>query len=399
MQCWQRRWRVSGQVQGVGFRPFVYRLARQFELRGWVQNQCGQVEILAQGSRAALQNFARALQQQAPPLASPLFAPLGDWQAITQRDSAFIIRPSESAGETQIHVPPDYFVCDDCLRELQDPQDRRYRYPFINCTQCGPRYTLITRLPYDRPNTTLADFPLCADCQREYQDPAHRRFHAQPIACPVCGPRLQWGNEDGSDAEALRQCVNALKNAEIVAVKGVGGYHLLCDAYSDEALQRLRERKQRPHKPLAVMFPMQQGADTLAAVREHLLMSDAEAEFLASPTRPIVLLRKKPVCRLSALIAPDLNEIGAFLPYSPLHFLLLTDIARPLVATSANISGEPVLTDNQEAEQRLTQITRFFLHHNRPIQRPADDAVFRFIAGQPRPLRLGRGCAPLELRL
>jgi len=396
MHYWQRRWRITGHVQGVGFRPFVFRLAQQLGLRGWVQNQMGQVEVLAQGSRDALQNFEHALLQQAPPLAKPQLEPLGDWQQIAECEAEFVIRRSQVEGETQIHVPPDYFVCPDCLRELQDPDDRRYRYPFINCTQCGPRYTLITRLPYDRPNTTMAEFPLCPDCEREYHDPANRRFHAQPIACPVCGPQLQWKGE--GEGNALDNCINALKQGKIVAVKGIGGYHLMCDAHNDQAVQTLRERKPRLHKPLAVMFPMQ-GDDGLHAVRKHLLISDAEAAFLASPMRPIVLLRKSETCGLSKQIAPELNEIGVFLPYSPLHFLLLNDIAVPLVATSANISGEPVLTDNQTVEKRLAHITCCFLHHNRPIQRPADDPVFRFIAGKPRPLRLGRGCTPLELRL
>lgn len=400
---WQRRWRITGQVQGVGFRPFVYRLAQQFNLRGWVQNQLGQVEVLAQGELDALQNFAQALLQQAPPLAKPQLEACGDWQAIDECDPEFVIRHSQAEGDRQIYVPSDYFVCPDCLRELQDPLDRRYRYPFINCTQCGPRYTLITRLPYDRPNTTMADFPLCSACEREYRDPANRRFHAQPVACPVCGPQLQWiefsstrRKQELDNEAALQYCLEAFKKAEIVAVKGIGGYHLMCDASNDQAVQSLRERKQRPHKPLAVMFPMQ-GADDLQSVRNYLHMSAAEAAFLASPMRPILLLRQKTPCALSQYIAPDLQEIGAFLPYSPLHFLLLHDFAAPLVATSANISGEPVLTENQEVEQRLAHITRFFLHHNRPIQRPADDPVFRFIADKARPLRLGRGCAPLEL--
>ncbi len=400
----QRHLRVTGQVQGVGFRPFVYRLAQQFKLHGWVQNQMGQVEILVQGEHQALRQFEHALQTQAPPLAQPLVQRLKTSPTLDAELEDFQILPSQTTGKTEIHLPPDYFVCPDCLRELHDPQNRRYRYPFINCTQCGPRYTLITRLPYDRPNTTMADFPLCPDCEQEYRDPSHRRFHAQPIACPVCGPQLQWRvlnashPADHDPERALQHCVSALKQGAIVVVKGIGGYHLMCDAHNHSAIQHLRQHKPRPHKPLALMFP-EQGDDGLHIVREHLHLSPSEATFLTQPMRPILLLKKRANSSLSPYIAPHLQEIGAFLPYSPLHDLLLNDLGTPLVVTSANLSGEPVLTDNAAVEHALAHITPYFLHHNRPIQRPADDPVFRFIAGHARPLRLGRGCAPLELPL
>jgi hydrogenase maturation protein HypF len=391
-------WIIGGQVQGVGFRPFVYRLAHEHRLRGWVRNRTGQVEILAQGAPADLQAFAGDLLSRAPPLARPV---LLSSEAHPPADfSAFSILPSAGGSQPRIHVPPDYFVCGDCLRELRDPADRRHAYPFINCTQCGPRYTLITGLPYDRPRTTMSGFPLCPVCQAEYTDPGNRRFHAEPVACPTCGPRLEFKPAPapssrlekgvGGEESPLAACIRALREGLIVAVKGIGGYHLLCDAGNAQTVARLRRRKPRPHKPLAVIFP------GLEAVRESLAPTPEEAALLASPMRPIVLL---PARRPDNSLAPGLKEIGAMLPYSPLHHLLLDAFGAPLVATSANLSGEPVLTEKAEVEQRLGHVADAFLHHDRPIARPADDPVFREIAGELRPLRLGRGCAPLELEL
>ncbi|MDO9008785.1 MAG: carbamoyltransferase HypF, partial [Thiobacillus sp.] len=278
----------------------------------------------------------------------------------------------------------------------QDPANRRHRYPFINCTQCGPRYTLITALPYDRPNTSMRDFALCADCRTEYENPLDRRFHAEPIACPVCGPHLQFVSGDeklNGDEATLLATVAALRAGKIVAVKGIGGYHLLCDASNDAAVAALRVSKSRPTKPLAVMLR------DLDALRTVVHATPELESFFAAPERPIVLLPKRADSRLSEHIAPGLAEIGCLLPYSPLHALLLNDFGGPLVATSGNLSGEPVLTDNAEAQTRLAHLADAFLHHNRPIVRPADDPVYRVIAGKPRPLRLGRGSAPLEFDL
>jgi len=279
--------------------------------------------------------------------------------------------------------------------------NRRYRYPFINCTQCGPRYTLIESLPYDRPNTSMAGFPLCDTCEQEYLDPADRRFHAEPVACPACGPQLQFVDtqRDTVSAEtALEAALDALRAGAVVAVKGIGGYHLMCNARDADAIDLLRQRKHRPDKPLAVMFPFV-GADGLDLVREHACLDDVEAALLTSPARPIVLTTRSKNSDLAENVASGLGEIGAFLPYSPLHELLLDGIKAPLVATSANVSGEPVLTDNGEVESRLGKVADVFLHHDRPIVRPADDPVYRRIAGSMRPLRLGRGCAPLEFEL
>ncbi len=389
---------LAGRVQGVGFRPFVYRLAQRFGLTGWVKNATGRVEIHAEGPEPALHAFEQALIAEAPALSRPRL--LATEPAPSQAHARFEIA-SSGAGEADIHVPPDFFACDNCVRELNDPNDRRHRYPFINCTQCGPRYTLIERLPYDRPNTTMAGFTLCPDCRREYENPLDRRFHAEPVACPVCGPRLLFrdANSEITDtASALAACVATLRAGKIVAVKGIGGYHLMCDARSDAAVARLRETKPRPHKPLAVMFPWR-GEDGLDAVREAVTPDAEQARLLHDPMRPIVLVPMGESSGLSARIAPSLKEIGCFLPYSPLHHLILNDFGGPLVATSGNISGEPVLTDNAEADARLKHVAEAFLHHNRPIARPADDPVYRVIAGSPRPLRLGRGVAPLELDL
>jgi len=391
---------LSGHVQGVGFRPFVYRLAKKHRLVGRVQNRVGEVEIIVCGNESAIKRFRRELISWAPPLSSPRIdkvEPVSDASF-----DAFEIVSSSANANPRIFVPPDYFMCDDCRNELHDSRDRRYRYPFINCTQCGPRYTLIKKLPYDRPNTSMARFPLCRDCSDEYLDPADRRFHAEPVACPTCGPQLSF-NIAGSErmvkeGAAFDAALSSLRDGKIVAVKGIGGYHLMCDAANAGAVANLRQRKQRPDKPLAVMFPFS-GRDGLDIVRRYTTLDKAEADLLTSPVRPIVLARKISDYSLAENTAPGLNELGVFLPYSPLHELLLEKFDQPLVATSGNISGEPVLTDNDEAANRLGNIADAFLNHDRSIVRPADDPVFRRIAGSMSPIRIGRGCAPRELRL
>jgi len=395
-----RRLLLSGRVQGVGFRPFVYRLARSLHLNGWVRNRIGRVEIHVEGSPESLRTFTRELLEQAPPLAEPILDICTPVQTTALQD--FSIRESIAAGAVRIHVPPDLFTCDDCLAELRDPADRRRHYPFINCTQCGPRYTLIRGMPYDRAATTMAGFPLCEQCRAEYTDPGDRRFHAEPVACPGCGPTLQFHDPGNppvrGNATALQACITALRAGRIVAVKGIGGYHLMCSAREDTVIRRLRERKPRPHKPLAVLFPAPLEAP-LRHVEQEVRLSAAQAELLLSPARPVVLASRDAGCSLSVLVAPGLEELGVMLPYSPLHHLLLDTFQGPLIATSANISGEPVLTDNTEVEDRLGRVAEAFLHHDRPIARPADDPVYRTIHGRPRPLRLGRGTAPLELTL
>ncbi len=395
-----RRLIVTGQVQGVGFRPFVCRLAHELNLNGWVLNRTGTVEILIQGEPNRIDRFMERLIDNSPPLARPTLA--NGYTAKPDDLDSFSILDSIAEPSSAIHIPPDYFLCSDCLEELKDPKQRRYRYPFINCTQCGPRYTLIKKLPYDRANTAMAEFELCTDCRKEYENHLDRRFHAQPLACPVCGPSLTFyipGEKNISNTEtALAACIDALRAGAIVAAKGVGGYHLICDATSEPAVRRLRERKQRARKPLAVLLP-RRGEDGLAAVKEYAAPDQLELNLLQDPLRPIVLVEKCKASSLAESVAPGIDEIGILLPYSPLHHLLSADFGGPLVATSANISGEPVMTDGDEVERRLSRVADAFLHHNRPILRPADDSVFRRIAGSMRPLRLGRGCAPLEMKL
>lgn len=394
-----RRWRIGGRVQGVGFRPFVYRIAKASGVAGWVRNSGGIVEVHAQGNRRQLEDFATRLAAQAPPASR--HAVLTTTDAAAESDTGFRILHSAADAQPDIHVPPDLFACDECLAELRDPHARRHDYPFINCTQCGPRYTLILSMPYDRPNTTMVAFPMCADCAAEYGNPLDRRFHAQPLACPVCGPRLSWVARDAGvsgNEVALQAAARTLRAGGIVAARGIGGYHLLCDAGREDTVMRLRERKHRPAKPLALMLPWR-GDDGLDAVRAIAAITPAQSAALTDPARPIVLLERRDDAPIAAAIAPGLDEVGVMLPYSPLHHLLLDAFGAALVATSGNISGEPVLTDAAEAERRLAGIVDGFLHHDRPIARPADDPVQREIHGCLRPLRLGRGTAPLELAL
>ena len=391
---------MSGIVQGVGFRPFIYRHATAHKLHGWVLNSSGRVEIHLQGELHKLDAFINTLIDSAPGLSHPVLESVCETSCIDTGE--FLISPSRVDTEADIHLPADLFTCEDCLQELNDPDDRRYRYPFINCTQCGPRYTLIESLPYDRPNTSMSGFPLCDACLAEYTDPLDRRYHAEPVACAECGPVLTY-SETGKTQRtgnelALTAALAALAAGQVLAIKGIGGYHLVCDACDDNAVRQMRRTKPRPHKPLAVMFPASPG-DSLAILRQYLMPDDVESKLLESAARPIVLVQKKAGNGLSEAIAPGLNEVGAMLPYSPLHHTLLSDFGKPLVASSANISGEPVLTENRDIERRLAHVADAFVHHDRGIVRPADDPVFRVINNRPTPIRQGRGLAPVELEL
>jgi len=394
-----RRWRLGGRVQGVGFRPFVYRLAKVYKLTGWVFNNGGEVEIHAQGAAEDLQAFGSALLTQAPPAALPRLVQTRPTRQDAYKE--FRILPSTVDLTSQVHVPLDLFTCEDCLSEMQDPDARRYRYPFINCTQCGPRYTLIRALPYDRCNTTLDRFTLCADCAVEYADPRNRRFHAEPLACPACGPVLTWKfglSAARGNAVSIAAALKALFDGAIIAMRGIGGYHLLCDADNESAVARLRARKARPAKPLAVMIPWR-GRDGLDYARSLAELTSLEAAALLDHVRPIVIVTRRERTPLAESVAPGVESIGLMLPYSPLHHLLLRDFGAALVATSGNISGEPVLTDARDVERRLGGVADGFLHHDRPIARPADDPVIRVIAQLRRPMRLGRGNAPMEFAL
>ncbi|MDH7485852.1 MAG: carbamoyltransferase HypF [Anaerolineae bacterium] len=434
-----KRISVRGVVQGVGFRPFVYRLAHEHGLTGWVLNHSGGVEIEVEGPPAALAAFLHDLEAQAPPLArieglEVTEAPLAGYTAFEIRHSV------AEAGRYQL-ISPDIATCPDCLRELFDPADRRYRYPFTNCTNCGPRFTIIADIPYDRPLTTMRDFVMCPQCQAEYDDPLDRRFHAQPNACPVCGPHLwlvpgprfrvsgsnlepenlkPFGLSAPADAsaEALRakpgtddviaHAVQLLQSGAILAIKGLGGFHLACDATNEAAVRTLRERKGRPAKPLAVMMA------TLDEVRQHCQVSEEEERLLTSPQCPIVLLPWKPESSVSRLVAPRNNYLGVMLPYTPLHHVLLREAGRPLVMTSGNLSEEPIARDNDEALRRLGHLADVFLMHNRDIYARYDDSVWfvpRIGDGEgsfrnphsairiPQPIRRSRGYAPFPIKL
>ena len=388
---------VEGVVQGVGFRPFVWRLATELGLAGRVRNAAGRVEIEAAGPAPALDAFATRLRTDAPPRARVervTVEPLAPGVAATLR-RPFAIDDSVVAASADRLFPPDIATCDDCLRELFDPADRRFRYPFTNCTNCGPRATIIDELPYDRAQTTMRAFPLCAACDAEYRDPSNRRFHAEPVACPACGPSLSWRPTAApapvaAGEDALAAAVRALLGGEIVAVKGLGGYHLACDATDDEAVRRLRDRKRRWAKPFAIMV-----AD-LAATAALCRVGAAEGELLTAPTRPIVLLeaRGDGTPRLSPGVAAGNRRLGVFLPYTPLHHLLLAAVGRPIVLTSGNLTDEPLATDDEDALERLAGLADGFLAHDREIRARYDDSVTRVVAGRESVVRRARGYAP-----
>jgi hydrogenase maturation protein HypF len=403
---------VRGAVQGVGFRPFVFRLATERGLAGWVNNSPQGVFIEAEGPRAELEKFLLRLEIEKPvrsfiqSLEASWLDPVGY--------AAFEIRPSEIGGNKTALVLPDIATCPDCLREIFDPQNRRHRYPFTNCTNCGPRFSIIESLPYDRANTSMKAFTMCPQCRAEYDDPRDRRFHAQPNACPVCGPRLEyWQSGTGfqpvsdlkkagekrdacpTNNDALLAAARAIREGKIVAVKGLGGFQLMADVRNDKAVQLLRERKHREEKPFALMFP------SLAGIKAECEVSPLEERLLRSPEAPIVLLRKIGN-RQSAIgnsAAPGNPNLGAMLPYTPLHHLLLAELGFPVVATSGNLSDEPICTDEREALERLHGIADVFLVHNRPILRHVDDSIVRVMLDRELVLRRARGFAPLPITL
>ena len=397
-----RRIVVEGVVQGVGFRPFVWRLATELGLAGRVRNAAGRVEIEAAGAPRDLDAFVRRLRRDAPPrarvdavTATPL--PVGEAGTLPL---PFAIGESVSAAANERLFPPDIATCDDCLAEVLDPFDRRYRYPFTNCTNCGPRATIIDELPYDRAQTTMRAFPLCPACAAEYADPANRRFHAEPVACPACGPRLAY-RPTGAPAATAREdaalaaAVADLAAGRIVAIKGLGGYHLACDATNETAVRRLRDRKRRWAKPFAIMV-----AD-VAAVERLAWVGATERALLAGPERPIVLLvaRRRGTPRLAPAVAAGNHRLGIFLPYTPLHHLLMAAVGRPIVLTSGNLADEPLATDDTDAADRLAGLADSFLVHDREIRARYDDSVSRVVAGRASIVRRGRGYAPEALPL
>jgi hydrogenase maturation protein HypF len=392
------RIRVTGTVQGVGFRPYVYRLAGELGLSGFVLNDSRGVVIEAEGSSIVIDELLGRLRPEAPPLAvvealvSEPRTPLGEL--------GFRIRESPRDGIPDAPVTPDSATCEQCLRELLDPVDRRYRYPFINCTNCGPRFTIVTGVPYDRALTTMSAFAMCERCRAEYDDPADRRFHAQPNACPKCGPSVRVLDRAGRPAQLggdpIETVAAALRSGEIVAIKGIGGFHLACRADGEAAVARLRARKHREHKPFALMV------HTLGDAERLVELGDAERELLCSPARPIVLAPRRAGAPIADAVAPGFTELGLMLPYSPLHHLLLGDVERPLVMTSGNVSDEPIAYRDEDALRRLAPIADLFLVHDRPIHTRTDDSVARAVAA-PRPrttlLRRSRGYVPGSLPL
>ena len=401
------RYTVTGVVQGVGFRPFVHRIAAELGLSGFVGNAAGEVFVEVQGGRAAVAAFAERLVAQAPPLAR--IAAVAEETRPTSLGTGFAIVASRD-GEGVTPIPPDVALCEDCLRELFDPADRRFRHPFVTCTNCGPRFTIITGLPYDRPATTMAGFPMCGACAAEYDDPADRRFHAQPVCCPDCGPTLtfrptpplqqgdtagterQEGHPAATGRDALDAARAALDAGRVVAIKGIGGYHLACDATSEAAVATVRARKARGGKPFAVMVR------DLAAAMALAEIDDTEAAVLTSPARPVVLLRRRPGVPLADGVAPDNPWIGILLPYTPVHHLLL-ETGGVLVMTSANRSDEPICFTAADATERLPALADAVLDHDRPIHVPCDDSVVRVVEGRELPIRRSRGFAPLPIDL
>jgi len=385
---------VRGVVQGVGFRPFIYQLATKHRLTGWVVNTSGDVKIEVEGKQEALHRFLLELRRDAPPLSN--IEEVVAEEAAPAGYPVFEIRHSlAEEGKYQL-VSPDIATCDACRSELLSPDDRRYRYPFTNCTNCGPRFTIIDDIPYDRPNTTMRHFTMCPDCQREYDDPLDRRFHAQPNACRVCGPSLQLLDAEGKPVpcdDVLTAASVLLREGRILAIKGLGGFHLACDATSSEAVQSLRDRKKRPYKPLAIMV------DTMDSVKEHCIVSAEEETLLTSPQCPIVLLPWKEGSAVSKNVAPELKYLGVMLPYTPLHHVLLRETGLPLVMTSGNISEEPIAKDNDEALRRLRGIADFFVMHNRDIHARYDDSVAIVERGKPQLIRRARSYAPYPIHL
>jgi hydrogenase maturation protein HypF len=386
---------IRGAVQGVGFRPFVYRLAQDLRLPGWVINDSRGVQVEVEGEEKVLLSFVERLEKEHPPH-SVLHSIDTSWLE-PEGFVDFEIRHSQEAGVKSVVMLPDLATCSDCLAEVTDPEDRRFGYPFTNCTYCGPRFSIIRSLPYDRPNTTMAGFEMCDDCGQEFREPLDRRFHAQPNACPVCGPRLQWlapsGEVIAEAASALDRAVEILGEGKVLALKGLGGFHLMVDARNADAVALLRQRKGRYEKPLALM------ASDLEMAGAICQIDDLARQLLESPESPIVLMPRKRKAAIAASVAPGNPRLGVMLPYTPLHHRLMQRLGYPLVATSGNLTDEPICIDNQEALTRLAAIADGFLVHDRPIQRHVDDSVLHLVDGAAQPIRRARGLAPMPLIL
>ncbi len=380
--------RVWGIVQGVGFRPFIYRLAKSLNLRGWVLNSTGSVQILIQGEEENIKKFMELIIKEAPPLSRI--------EGIEKEEINFEeledFRILESKEDTGFNfISPDIAICEDCLREMRDPKDRRYEYPFINCTNCGPRYTIIEDLPYDRDKTTMKIFEMCEECEKEYHNPSSRRFHAQPISCYNCGPKI-WIHEN-KDKHIFKKIAKYLEEGKILAIKGIGGFHLACDATKEDVVKKLRERKKRPSKPFALMMK------DIEMIREYCFVSEEEEKILKSKEAPIVLLRIRDLKDISSLVAPRNKYLGVMLPYTPYHHLLFDYFKKPIIMTSGNLSDEPIAKDNEEAMERLKNIADIFVFHNRNIKHRIDDSVV-FVENKERQIiRRARGYAPDPIKI
>ncbi|MGD0078235.1 MAG: carbamoyltransferase HypF, partial [Sedimentisphaerales bacterium] len=384
---------ITGQVQGVGFRPAVYRLAAHLKLTGCVYNDTKGVTIELQGEESKIAEFITRLNgPDTPPLA--LITSCMTFESdLVADEQEFVIKPSDAAGSPVSRVTTDIATCKDCLRELFDKNDFRYHYPFINCTNCGPRYSIIKTIPYDRPNTTMAEFKMCPKCAGQYHNAADRRFHAQPVACPQCGPKIWLTDEKGKTTHTgtntvISQTAKLLRDGKILAIKGIGGFHLAVDAFNDSAVRQLRERKKREHKPFAMM------ADSIETIKLHALVNNQAQDLLKSPQSPIVLLPKKNGSSIATSVAEGVSSFGFMLPYAPLHHLLFAEDLKILVMTSANISDEPLICKNDEALESLGGIADAFLMHDREIYRQVDDSIVQFVNEQPTLLRRSRGYVP-----
>ncbi len=387
---------IRGAVQGVGLRPFVYRIANEFQLKGFVRNSSAGVSIEVEGIQNSLNDFLFKLQNEKPRLA--IINSIDSYYLPATGYQEFKIEESSAEVEKTTLILPDFAVCDDCLKEMFNPNDRRYLYPFINCTNCGPRFSIIEKLPYDRPNTSMKNFLMCDDCRREYENPTDRRFHAQPTACPVCGPQIELWNIDGKvlaeKHSALLQAIEKIKLGFVVALKGLGGFQLIADAENLSAVQKLRERKHRDEKPFALMFP------SIESIKKVCDINQEEERILLSPESPIVIVKKKNIStQLAENVAPKNPNLGVMLPYTPLHHMLMKELNKPIIATSGNLSEEPICIDNFEALQRLKSLADYFLVHNRPIVRHVDDSIVRIIHDRQMIMRRARGFAPLPITI
>ncbi len=389
---------INGIVQGVGFRPFIYNLAIKHQLNGWVCNSANGVDIEVTGDSDSIHKFLQEISQSAPPLAQIDF--LRSNEIELENFTGFRIIPSINKPTDFIPISPDVAICENCLKELMDPKDRRYRYPFINCTNCGPRFTIIKEIPYDRPLTTMEDFEMCSNCQVEYENPQDRRFHAQPIACHVCGPMIWFEDRTGQKLAEKDQSINLarqyIKEGKIIAIKGLGGFHLACDATNSDAVKKLRERKHRTDKPFALMAP------NVETIRQFADVSNPAGALLTSPQAPIVLLPRIEDTKIVKSVAPHQSNLGFMLPYTPLHQLLIEpelDFPLALVMTSGNHSEEPILHENIKAREGLITLADGFLLHDRPIHMRIDNSVFSIIENKPYPIRRARGYAPNPVRL